>query len=68
MNGFNAYFLIIAASVVIIVSYFINILSRRTNIPSVLMLLLLGVILKTILVVTHRPELNLYPLLEVLEL
>ena len=38
--------LIIAVSAVIIVSFFFNILAKRTNIPSVLMLIVLGVVIK----------------------
>lgn len=42
----DTYFLIIAASAVIVFSFFFNILSKKTNIPSVLMLIVLGVLLK----------------------
>ena len=38
--------LIIAVSSVIIISFFFNIIANRTRIPSVLMLMLLGVILQ----------------------
>ena len=46
MGGIDTYTLIIGISFVIIVSFFFNILSKKTNIPSVLMLIVLGVILK----------------------
>jgi len=55
MNGFiflggtgilSSYNLIIGASVIIILSFFFNTLSKKTNVPSVLMLITLGVILK----------------------
>lgn len=46
MQGLDTFSLIIAASGVIILSYFFNILSKKTNIPSVLMLIALGVIAK----------------------
>jgi len=39
----NAYVFIIGLCVIIIVSYFTNMLARKTHIPSVLMLILLGV-------------------------
>lgn len=39
----NPYLLIIAASAVIILSFFFNILAKKTNIPSVLMLIALGI-------------------------
>lgn len=42
----NAYYLVIAASLVIIFSYFANVISRKTNIPSVLLLIILGVLIK----------------------
>ncbi|MFT4660004.1 MAG: NhaP-type Na+/H+ or K+/H+ antiporter [Patiriisocius sp.] len=37
------YYMIIAMAVIIILSYFFNILAKKTNIPSVLMLLILGI-------------------------
>lgn len=48
MQGLDTFSLIIAASAVIILSYFFNILSKKTNIPSVLMLIALGVIAKVV--------------------
>lgn len=42
MGGLSAYHLVIGASVVIIFSYLFGIVARKTNIPSVLMLLALG--------------------------
>ena len=42
----DTYVLIIAASAVIIFSFFFNIFAKKTNIPSVLMLIVLGVLLK----------------------
>lgn len=46
MEVINPYIAIIAISVVIIISYFFNIISQKTNIPSVLMLIVLGIIIK----------------------
>lgn len=46
MEVINPYIAIIAISVVIIISYFFNIISQKTNIPSVLMLILLGILIK----------------------
>lgn len=43
MEQFGAYAYIIAFSVIVVVSYFFNVLSFKTNIPSVLLLILLGV-------------------------
>ena len=42
----ESYYFIIGASLIVVVSYFINIISEKTNIPSVLMLILLGILLK----------------------
>lgn len=42
----DTYSLIIGISGIVIISFFFNILSKRTNIPSVLMLILLGVIIQ----------------------
>ncbi len=39
---FNVYWILIAASVVILLSYFYNALAEKTNIPSVLMLIVTG--------------------------
>ena len=44
--GFNSYGFIIAASLLIIISFFFNILAKKTNIPSVLLLISLGIIIK----------------------
>jgi NhaP-type Na+/H+ or K+/H+ antiporter len=46
MTEFNAYIAVIAASIIIILSYLFNVVSQKTNIPSVLMLIILGVGLK----------------------
>lgn len=48
MQGLDTFTLIIIASSVIILSYLCNMLSKRTNIPSVLMLIAIGVIAKLI--------------------
>lgn len=39
---FNVYWALIAASVIVILSYFFNALARKTNVPSVLMLIVTG--------------------------
>ena len=43
----NPYTLIIAASTIIILSFLFNVIAKKTNIPSVLMLILLGVVIQT---------------------
>lgn len=62
----DAYILVIAATLIIIVSYFFNIISKRSNVPSVLMLITLGIILKETMHLMHIPEINWFPYLEVL--
>ena len=66
MEQINAYVLIIAASVIIILSYFFGEISRKTNIPSVLMLLTLGILLRQLLISTMGKVIDLLPLLELL--
>ncbi|MAY83222.1 MAG: sodium:proton exchanger [Flavobacteriales bacterium] len=46
MEVIGPYTAIIAVSLIIIISYFFNIISKKTNIPSVLMLIALGIGLK----------------------
>ena len=46
----NSYLFVIGLCVIIIVSFFTNILSRKTNIPSVLVLILMGIGLKQLLI------------------
>lgn len=46
MLGFDTYDSIIAASVVLILSFYFGLVSKKTNIPSVLLLIVLGIMLK----------------------
>ena len=46
MEIISPYTAIIALSVIIIISYFFNIISQKTNVPSVLMLIALGLLIK----------------------
>lgn len=68
MDLLTPYNLIIAASTVIIISYFFGELARKTNIPSVLMLIVLGVVLKLALDAWGPAgvEFNFKPMLELL--
>lgn len=66
MDNINAYTLIIGASLIVILSYFYSLLSRKTNIPSVLMLLLTGVLLRQLLLFTRGKVVDLFPMLEIL--
>ena len=49
MEIFTSYNLIIAASVIVVLSFWFNGISKKTNIPSVLMLIVLGIIIKLVL-------------------
>lgn len=64
----NPYVLIMALTAVIILSFFFNIISKKTNIPSVLMLIGLGMTIKALLHVSgvFDKDLQLNTLLEVL--
>lgn len=66
MGELNPYWVITAACVVVIISYFFNLISRRTNFPSVLLLLLLGMLIKSGLILAKIPSFNLDPVLELL--
>ncbi|MDX1627499.1 MAG: cation:proton antiporter, partial [Fulvivirga sp.] len=46
MEIFNSYTVVIIISLVIILSYFFNIISTKTNIPSVLLLIFCGMLIK----------------------
>lgn len=50
MNGINSYTFIIAICLLIIFSYLFNVVSRKTGIPSVLLLLLSGIGVREILI------------------
>ncbi len=63
---FTSYQIIIGASLIIILSYIINIISNKTNIPSVLMLILLGIFIKFGLNVTGVANIDLSMFLEII--
>lgn len=66
MEQIDAYILVISASVILILSYFFGEVSRKTNIPSVIMLLALGIVLRQILLSTYGAVINFMHLLELL--
>lgn len=66
MEILTSYNLIIEASVIIILSFFFGELSRKTNIPSVLMLIVLGIVLKFGLDAVGGGEIDFFPILEIL--
>ncbi len=66
MEVLTSYNLIIAASAILICSFFFNEVSSRTNVPSVLMLIGLGILLKIGLDAVGGSSINFFPVLEVL--
>ncbi|MBB4080691.1 NhaP-type Na+/H+ or K+/H+ antiporter [Lewinella aquimaris] len=66
MEQVDPYLLIIQASVIIILSFFFGEVSKRTNVPSVLMLIVLGIIIKIGLDAIGYGNLNFFPILEIL--
>ncbi|UTW64773.1 cation:proton antiporter [bacterium SCSIO 12643] len=66
MNGISPYHLLIGISLIVILSYLFNLISKKTSIPSVLLLILLGVILNQVDQLFHIIERDLMPLLEIL--
>jgi NhaP-type Na+/H+ or K+/H+ antiporter len=66
MEVLSSYNLIIEISVIIILSFFFSELSRKTNIPSVLMLIALGIGLKFVLDAVVGESIDFLPMLQVL--
>ncbi|QBA63287.1 cation:proton antiporter [Muriicola soli] len=66
MDVFSSYNIIIEASVILILSFIFNGISKRTNIPSVLLLIFLGVILQFVLSYFTSDKVDFFPALEVL--
>jgi len=66
MEILSSYGIIISASVIIIISYLFNLVSNRINIPSVLLLILLGIGINQALRFAGTEPANLFPVLEIL--
>lgn len=66
MEILSSYNLIIEVSVIIIVSFLFSEVSKKTNIPSVLLLILLGIGLQYPVNLFLETKLNFFPILEVL--
>ncbi len=66
MEILSSYNLIIECSVILILSFFFGEVSKRTNVPSVLMLIILGIILKIGLDAAQIASPDFFPILEVL--
>ncbi len=62
----SPYVMIIGASVIIVLSYLFNLLSEKTSIPSVLMLILTGILIKLGFDSMHLELPDLMPMLELL--
>lgn len=62
----SAYSLVIAASALVILSYFFNLIAKRFNIPSVLMLILTGIIIKQAMDYFEVGRIDWFPYLEIL--
>lgn len=63
---FSSYNLVIETSVILILSFIFGEISRKTNIPSVLMLIVLGIGLKFVLDAFGGGNIDFFPILEVL--
>ncbi len=66
MEIFSSYNLIIGVSLTIILSFIFNGLAKRTNIPAVLMLIILGIIFQYGIKAFGGGDINFFPILEVL--
>ncbi|MEO1258950.1 MAG: cation:proton antiporter [Bacteroidota bacterium] len=66
MEILTSYNLIIEASVILILSFIFGEISRKTNVPSVLMLIILGIFLKLGMDYMGMGDIDFFPVLEVL--
>ncbi|MDX1683898.1 MAG: cation:proton antiporter [Saprospiraceae bacterium] len=63
---FSPYMLIIEASLILVYSFFCSIIARKTNLPSVLLLILGGIVVQQLLTYYQMGDIDLMPYLEVL--
>ena len=66
MEILSSYNVIIASSIILILSFSFGEISKKTNIPSVLMLIVLGVVLQYVLNAVGGGDINFLPILETL--
>ena len=66
MDILTSYNLIIEASVILILSFIFGEISRKTNVPSVLMLIILGILLKLGMDTMGMGDIDFFPVLEIL--
>ncbi|MBI9056170.1 MAG: cation:proton antiporter [Labilibaculum sp.] len=66
MLEFDSYQLIIAGCLIILLSFIFTKIAYKTHVPSVLMLIGLGILIQYALKIMHVPEINFFPILEVI--
>lgn len=66
MDQVDPYYLIMAATVIIILSFLFGEISQKTNVPSVLMLIVLGIALQPLLDIIHVEKDDFFPILKIL--
>lgn len=66
MQAIGAYTFIIAASIIVLLSFLFGMVAKKTNIPAVLMLIALGVGVQYLLKYAGIENVNFFPILEVL--
>jgi NhaP-type Na+/H+ or K+/H+ antiporter len=66
MDILSPYILLIGSSIILILSFFFGEVAKRTSIPSVLMLIILGVLVNMGLQAAGLVDINYFPILEVL--
>ena len=66
MDFLSPYNLIIEGSIILIISFFFNELSKKTSVPSVLMLIILGILIKVILDFLEAGKVDFFRILEIL--
>lgn len=66
MNGISPYHLLIGISTIVILSFLFNVISKRTSIPSVILLIVLGIGINLVDQSIHFLNKDLMPLLEIL--
>ena len=66
MDIFSSYNLIIEISIVLILSFIFNGIAKKTNVPAVLMLIILGIIIQYMIKAFDGGGFDFFPMLEVL--
>ena len=66
MDLTSPYAILIGASIVLILSFFFGEISKKTSVPSVLMLIISGVLINMGLGAVGAPNIDFFPILEIL--